>query len=376
MSATKGVWLDIRNLQNDQILKFTNLAVNNGYNGIFLSVEQIDIIEIIPKSVKIVIYIIEQEIERCNNLLKYVDIKRVIIIANNQNILDKINYETEIGIYMKVENKEVLDEVVESAKLFQYILIEFDMQTNIPLELVLACSQHNNACICKIVKASYEGWIASMVMEMGCNIVILKTDDMQNVIEMQAKIVSMQCNKLNIKELTVTELKHVGMGDRVCIDTTSMMKENEGFILGSTSSGGILVSSETHYLPYMELRPFRVNAGGLHMYIWNMNGDTYYLSELQAGKGVMAVDSSGNTRGLIVGRIKIERRPLLLIKAVEDSGIEVNLFVQDDWHVRIIGSNGSVLNCTELEPGDRVLGYTCKSGRHVGINIDETVIEK
>lgn len=28
MSATKGVWLDIRNLQNDQILKFTNLAVN------------------------------------------------------------------------------------------------------------------------------------------------------------------------------------------------------------------------------------------------------------------------------------------------------------------------------------------------------------
>ena len=28
-------------------------------------------------------------------------------------------------------------------------------------------------------------------------------------------------------------------------------------IIGSTSGGGIFVCSETHYLPYMNLRPFR-----------------------------------------------------------------------------------------------------------------------
>ena len=57
------------------------------------------------------------------------------------------------------------------------------------------------------------------------------------------------------------------MGDRGCIDTTSIMTKDEGMIVGSTSAGGILVCSETHYLPYMELRPFRVNAGGVHSYV-------------------------------------------------------------------------------------------------------------
>lgn len=66
--------------------------------------------------------------------------------------------------------------------------------------------------------------------------------------------------KLDLISAKVTDVTHVGMGKRVCIDTVDCLKQNEGMLVGSKSCGGVLVSSETHYLPYMDLRPFRVNA--------------------------------------------------------------------------------------------------------------------
>ena len=62
-------------------------------------------------------------------------------------------------------------------------------------------------------------------------------------------------------------------------------------IVGSTSRGGLLVSSETHYLPYMVTRLFRVNAGAVHSYIFTPNGETQYLSELKSGSVVTIVDT-------------------------------------------------------------------------------------
>ncbi|EQD82045.1 hypothetical protein GCM10009533_71310 [Saccharopolyspora spinosporotrichia] len=91
---------------------------------------------------------------------------------------------------------------------------------------------------------------------------------------------------------------------------------------------------------------------------------------------LVAVDSSGRTREVTVGRVKIERRPLLSIDAVSDSGRSANLIVQNDWHVRVLGPGGAVLNTTELRPGDSILGYLPNEARHVGYAIDEFCIEQ
>jgi 3-amino-4-hydroxybenzoic acid synthase len=137
----------------------------------------------------------------------------------------------------------------------------------------------------------------------------------------------------------------------------------------------VLCCSETHPLPYMPTRPFRVNAGAIHSYTLSVGGRTNYLSELRAGAKVLAVDSVGRTRAVTVGRVKIESRPLLSIDLRTPSGAPVNLLVQDDWHVRVLGPSGRVLNVTELHPGDIVLGYSPQDSRHVGYPIDEFCIE-
>lgn len=53
----------------------------------------------------------------------------------------------------------------------------------------------------------------------------------------------------------------------------------------------------------------------MHAYVAVPGGKTCYLSELRAGKEVTVVDQSGLWRTAIVGRVKIESRPLVLVEA-------------------------------------------------------------
>ena len=55
--------------------------------------------------------------------------------------------------------------------------------------------------------------------------------------------------------------------------------------------------------------------GPVHAYVAVPGGKTSYLSELKAGKEVTVVDQKGQQRTAIVGRVKIETRPLILVEA-------------------------------------------------------------
>ena len=53
----------------------------------------------------------------------------------------------------------------------------------------------------------------------------------------------------------------------------------------------------------------------MHAYVAVPGGRTCYLSELRAGNEVIVVDKKGLQRTAIVGRVKIESRPLILVEA-------------------------------------------------------------
>jgi len=49
----------------------------------------------------------------------------------------------------------------------------------------------------------------------------------------------------------------------------------------------------------------------IHAYVQGPNGRTRYLSELRSGEEVVVVDATGRQRTALVGRVKIEARPLV-----------------------------------------------------------------
>uniref|UniRef100_A0A0E0CVU1 Uncharacterized protein n=1 Tax=Oryza meridionalis TaxID=40149 RepID=A0A0E0CVU1_9ORYZ len=245
------------------------------------------------------------------------------------------------------------------------------------LELI----QPDNVEVENIVIDFRGGWQA---LEQGLDGVILKVEDMDDIIKLkdyfdrrnEAK------SQLMLTKATVSKVEVVGMGDRVCVDLCSMMRPGEGLLVGSYARGMFLVHSECLETNYIASRPFRVNAGPVHAYVAVPGGRTSYLSELQSGREVIVVDQNGLWRTAIVGRVKIESRPLILVEAKENGGDDTNsIFLQNAETVALItpekGSSGrTAIPVTSLKVGDEVLVRKQGGARHTGIEIQEFIVEK
>ncbi|MFE6719662.1 3-dehydroquinate synthase II family protein [Streptomyces albidoflavus] len=282
---------------------------------------------------------------------------------------------TEFGEFVEIVDAPSLERACKAASSRNISLLQFRDPTKIPLEIVIAAAAAATGSIITEAKDVEEAEIIFGVLELGSDGVLLAPRKVGDITELRAAATE-RSPELDLVELEVVRTEHVGMGERACVDTCTHFNEDEGILVGSHSKGMILCVSETHPLPYMPTRPFRVNAGAIHSYTLSKDARTNYLSELKSGSKVLAVDVKGRTRLVTVGRVKIESRPLISVTAVSASGVEVNLILQDDWHVRVLGPNGVVLNSTELKPGDKVLGHLPLEDRHVGYPIDEFCIER
>jgi len=176
-------------------------------------------------------------------------------------------------------------------------------------------------------------------------------------------------------EAEIVAVRPVGLGDRVCVDTCLLMKEGQGALVGNSAGFLFLVQAETRRNPYVAPRPFRINAGAVHAYVKVPDGRTRYLCELRAGDRLLVVDPTGTAVEAVVGRCKIERRPLLLVEAVsgERSG---SLLVQNAETICLTAADGSGLSVTQLEPGRRILAAIAPEGRHFGMPVSETITER
>lgn len=279
------------------------------------------------------------------------------------------------GALVEVVDDPTLKVACAAAQALEYTVVKFRDPTKIPLEIVIAAADKSpGRLICEAADLEEAGIIVD-VLEKGSEGLLLAPKDANDVFGLTSLLASTTPD-LELTTLTVESIEHNGLGDRVCVDTCTHFEKDEGILVGSYAHGFVLCVSETHPLPYMPTRPFRVNAGALHSYVLGADNRTNYLSELKAGSTVLGVTADGRTRRIVVGRVKLESRPLLTIRAKSESGVEVSLTLQDDWHVRVLGPGAAVLNCTELKPGDKLLGYLATDKRHVGWPVGEFCIEK
>ncbi|MEV1065806.1 3-dehydroquinate synthase II family protein [Streptomyces sp. NPDC050263] len=277
---------------------------------------------------------------------------------------------TPVAGFIGVRDDRTLRLSCSGAMALPYTVIHFADPTKIPLEIVLAAAESAEGKLVTVVDGLEEAAIVFDVLERGSDGILFTPRSADDVFAL-ARLLEATTPQLELSTLTVESIRHVGLGDRVCVDTCSHFEEDEGILVGSYSSGFVLCCSETHPLPYMPTRPFRVNAGALHSYTLGPDNRTNYLSEVGSGSALLAVGADGRTRRVVVGRAKLESRPLLEIRTHAEDGRLVSLTVQDDWHVRVLGPGGKVLNVTELRAGDELLGYLAADKRHVGLPIGE-----
>ena len=280
-----------------------------------------------------------------------------------------------IGRRFKVSSNKDIENVLDSAKKgLDFVVIEVKDWKIIPLENIIAKLHRLHTKIFAIASNPKEVRKMFSILDVGVDAVIFSTGSMNEVRE---ALVYLGSKSFDLSTAKIIDIQEVGDGERVCVDTASMLNKGEGMLVGNRANFLFLVHNESVGSSFTSPRPFRVNAGAVHCYTLSPDGTTKYLSELETGVEVLVLDIKGKARRATIGRCKIEKRPMLMIKA--KVGEEVGgIIAQDAETIRLVKSNGQLVSVTHLKKGDSVLVHSKPAtGRHFGMEVsDEYILEK
>ena len=273
-----------------------------------------------------------------------------------------------------LSNTDIENILTVAKKGLDFVIVEVKDWKIIPLENIIAKLHKINTKIFAVAKTPEEVRKMFSILEVGVDGVIFNATSINEVREAMTYLGT---RSFDLKPAKITEIKEVGDGERVCVDTASMLHKGEGMLIGSRSNFLFLVHNESVGSSFTSPRPFRVNAGAVHCYTLSPDGTTNYLSEVETGSEVLIINSKGKARRATVGRSKIERRPMLMIKA--SVGGEIGgIIAQDAETIRFVKPNGQLVSVTHLKKGDTVMVHAkSATGRHFGMEVsDEYILEK
>ncbi len=284
---------------------------------------------------------------------------------------DRILSDDSTGIVRKVITGNTDRDSIRSLMgMVEWVVVSCSDWTMIPLENLIADASGTGTRICAEINRIEEIQGAIFALEIGVDALLLPFQedlwDKAQLLGHNRESRVSEGTESSLIEVTVRSIEDGGIGERACIDLTERMNPDEGLCIGSFSSCMVLVQAEVNENPHVPTRPFRVNAGAIHAYVLSDGERTFYLEELRSGMPISIISSNGNRRTSTVGRVKIERRPFLLIRFESNEGIEGQILLQQAETVRLLTSSGESIAVTDLKNGEKVLALTFESARHIG----------
>ena len=333
-----------------------------------------------------------------DSFLEFKNIERITtyskdLIINTQNLIvsdasykpSGIDKGVKIGLYYEMKSKQDEEFIIEESKKgnFNFIIVKAQDWKIIPFENLIAEMHKNDTELIASVENIKEAELMLKTLEVGTDGVLITPKEVNDIIELKKLLVTEF--GVELIEAEVTALQNVPESERVCVDTTSLLKSGEGMLVGSTAKGFVLVHAEVFETQFVSSRPFRVNAGDVSAYILVPSDDTdkkyrtKYLSELKGGDQVLVVNTNGGAKRVTVGRVKIETRPMLRLELdIDNRGkkIRINYIGQNAETIRLVNSVGTPVSIVDIKVGDKVLVHIGPEATHFGIKIKENIIEK
>ena len=262
------------------------------------------------------------------------------------------------------------DEAISLVGMIDWILVRCSDWTMIPLENIVAAAAGSGTRIAAAISQIVDLSGAAFALQHGVDALLLPADeklwDAAEEISAERASVQMEERKAvpSLVMANVTNIESGGVGERICVDLTERLSEGEGMLIGSSANALVLIHGETIPSDFVPSRPFRVNAGAVHAYCLMADGSTKYLSELTAGDRVAIANQSNEIRSATIGRLKIERRPFLLVH-FEWNNQSAQVLVQQAETVRFINEEGNI-SVTSIQNRDKIAVRFSSGMRHIG----------
>ncbi|XP_059282729.1 uncharacterized protein LOC132036405 isoform X4 [Lycium ferocissimum] len=260
-----------------------------------------------------------------------------------------------VAAFAEISSPQQLEQFQISEEQADKVVVDLLDWQVIPAENIVAAFQGTRKTVLAVSKTQSEAQVFLEALEHGLGGVVMKVEDVGAILELKGYFDRRHevDSLLNLTKAKITHVQATGMGDRVCVDICSLMRPGEGLL------------------------------GPVHAYVAVPGGKTSYLSELKSGKEVIVVDQKGMQRTAIVGRVKVETRPLILVEAkVESENESYSILLQNAETVGLVsplhgeGHQRTTIPVTSLKVGDEVLLLKQGGARHTGIEIKEFIVEK
>lgn len=310
-------------------------------------------------------------------------------------VVDGVLYEGEqvLGAHVIINDGTTQNDGIAHMGTVDWIMVECETWSMIPLENLIAHRSGSHTKIAAVINTPLEAQGAGFALEQGVDALVISSEPtmLEAALSVKAQRLERQevdhavdstaMQSLQLAPLSVQSVEQAGLGDRYCLDFLSSFSQGEGILVGSSARTLFLVHSETIPSTFVPTRPFRVNAGAAHAYVMMSDGSTKYMAELEAGDNVLAVSTSGETRKFVLGRVKIEQRPMVKITGRKTNILQQNdntshVFMQQAETVRLVSEHLHAVAVTELQPGQRILGWEGHDARHVGVPVQGGIEER
>ena len=278
-----------------------------------------------------------------------------------------------------IDDRATQAEAMSMIGLVPWILIRCPDWSMVPLENLVASSRGTGTRIAIAIAQEIDLNGVSYALGIGADAVLVPSGLISEAEKVAAERLDLQQEakvaEVSFIDAEVSGIETCGMGERVCVDLTRRLNIGQGMAVGSISSMLCLIHGETVESEYVPTRPFRVNAGSVHSYILMSDGSTKYLSELNSGDEVAVVSEDGICDIARIGRLKIENRPMVLLR-YSNADLEGQIVLQQAETVRLVSPEGKLVSITEIRAGDRIAVISDTRFRHTGIAVEGKVIEK
>ena len=199
-------------------------------------------------------------------------------LTGDFNLIDEklIHNDSVVGYAFMIEGHKSHEKVRNKIGLVEWIVLDFSNWKMIPVENIIAECEGTGTKIAVIVNLAMDVNGIAFALEKGVDAIVIENEvkliQACSIAKSQrlenSSLDSMQTaeslEKLNLSELTITNIESGGVGERYCIDLVCLISEGEGMLIGSSSSSLSLVHGEVIVSEFVPARPFRVNAGPPH----------------------------------------------------------------------------------------------------------------
>ena len=178
----------------------------------------------------------------------------------------------QVGRRVDVSTSEGQGKARAMAGSVEWILLDLGEWKMIPIENVIASCDGGPTKVAARISSAEQVLGAAFALEIGVDALLVTEDILPTALiaksqrgeRIETMDEDLKSEEFELTSLRVIEVKEGGVGDRVCIDLTSLLELGEGMLVGSSASSMVLVHGETVESEFVPTRPFRVNAGAAH----------------------------------------------------------------------------------------------------------------